>query len=196
MGLDLGCLMTRGLRKDIRCHVWPYFFLNLQIARSDIRPHIKWAVSLVMIAYGHFNLSQGLKWVCMGSHTHLITPKAITEDLRKSDHQLNLELILHSNVINAPRTVRYGWAGQSQYSLQTRGLIRVQPPFSSLTDSCQQWYSTQLLHPYAACLASGRLCMFTVAGCADMRSSRLSMVNYTITSAASKIHFQLGLNPF
>ena len=34
-------------------------FLNLQIIRSDIRPHIKWAVSLV-IAYGHFNLPQGI----------------------------------------------------------------------------------------------------------------------------------------
>ena len=33
-------------------------FLNLQITRSDVRPHIKWAVSLV-IAYGHFNLHQG-----------------------------------------------------------------------------------------------------------------------------------------
>ena len=31
-------------------------FLNLQITRSDIRPDIKWAVSLV-IAYGLFNLS-------------------------------------------------------------------------------------------------------------------------------------------
>ena len=30
-------------------------FLNLQITRSDIRPRVKWAVSLV-IAYGHFNL--------------------------------------------------------------------------------------------------------------------------------------------
>ena len=38
----LCCLMIPGLSKDIRCHVWPYFFINLQIARSDIRPHIKW----------------------------------------------------------------------------------------------------------------------------------------------------------
>ena len=34
-------------------------FLNLQIAKSDIRPHINLAVSLE-IAYGHFNLPQGL----------------------------------------------------------------------------------------------------------------------------------------
>ena len=49
----LCCLMTSGFRKDIRCHVWPYFFLNLQTTRLDMRPHIKWAVSL-MIAFGHF----------------------------------------------------------------------------------------------------------------------------------------------
>ena len=57
--------MTHGLSKDIRCHVWPNLFLNLQIIRSDIRPHIKWVVSLV-IAYGHFNLPQGLaQYECM-----------------------------------------------------------------------------------------------------------------------------------
>ena len=49
-------------------------FLNLQITRSDIRPHMKWVVSLV-IAYGHFNLPQGFVWVCMGQHTHFIAPK-------------------------------------------------------------------------------------------------------------------------
>ena len=64
LGLGLCCLMTPGLSKDIRCHVrMTILFLNLQITRSDIRPHIKWAVSL-MIAYGHFNLPQGFVWVC------------------------------------------------------------------------------------------------------------------------------------
>ena len=38
------------------------FFLNLQITRSNIRPYIKWVVSLV-IAYGHINLLQGFVWV-------------------------------------------------------------------------------------------------------------------------------------
>ena len=33
-------------------------FQNLQITRSDIRPHIKFAVGVV-IAYGHFILPQG-----------------------------------------------------------------------------------------------------------------------------------------
>ena len=45
----LCCLMTSGLSKDIRCHVWPYFYKQVQISRSDIRPHIKWAVSLVIL---------------------------------------------------------------------------------------------------------------------------------------------------
>ena len=39
-------------------------FLNLQITRSNIRQHIKLAVSLV-IAYGHFNLLWAFVWVCM-----------------------------------------------------------------------------------------------------------------------------------
>ena len=40
------------------------FFSNLQIAGSDIRSHIKWAVSMVF-AYGHFNIPQGCEWVYM-----------------------------------------------------------------------------------------------------------------------------------
>ena len=35
---------------------------NLQVTKSDIRPHIKLAVSLV-ITHGHFNLPQGFVWV-------------------------------------------------------------------------------------------------------------------------------------
>ena len=45
-------------------------FLNLQITRSEIRPHIKWAVTLV-IAYGHFNLPRGFVWVC----SHFVNPE-------------------------------------------------------------------------------------------------------------------------
>ena len=59
-------------------------FLNLQIIRSDIRPDIKWAVSLV-IAYSHFNLPQGIVWVCMSSHTHFITPNG-TDDTPDETH--------------------------------------------------------------------------------------------------------------
>ena len=46
---------------------------NLQITRSDIRPHIKWVVRLVT-AYGHFDLPWGIVWVCMSPHTHFILP--------------------------------------------------------------------------------------------------------------------------
>ena len=47
--------MTLGLSKDIQCHVWSYSFLCLQITKLDIRPHIKWAVNLV-IAYDWLHL--------------------------------------------------------------------------------------------------------------------------------------------
>ena len=40
-------------------------FLKLQITKSDIRPHMKWAVSQV-ITYGQFNFSQGFMCVYMG----------------------------------------------------------------------------------------------------------------------------------
>ena len=51
-------------------------FLCLQSSRSDIRPHVKWAVSLVITdGYQYFNLHQGFVWVCLGLHTHFITPK-------------------------------------------------------------------------------------------------------------------------
>ena len=55
--------MTPGLTKDILGVMYDHtFFFNLQIARSDIKPHIKWAVSLVF-AYGHFNIPLGCEWV-------------------------------------------------------------------------------------------------------------------------------------
>ena len=47
-------------------------FLCLQITKSDIRPQVKWAVSLV-IAAGYFNIRQGFVWIYMGKHIHLIT---------------------------------------------------------------------------------------------------------------------------
>ena len=56
--------MTPGLRINIQCHACPYFFLNLQIPRSDIRPDIKLDVSLV-IEYGQFNLPRGF---CVGMY--------------------------------------------------------------------------------------------------------------------------------
>ena len=47
--LSLCCLMTSGLSKNIWCHVWPYYFLFLHIIRSDIRSHVKWAISMVIV---------------------------------------------------------------------------------------------------------------------------------------------------
>ena len=55
----LFCLMKAGLSKDIWCYGWTYSFLGLQISKSDIRPHVKWAVNLVS-ADGYFNIPQGL----------------------------------------------------------------------------------------------------------------------------------------
>ena len=46
-------------------------FLNLQIIISNIRPHTKWVVSLV-IAYGHFNLPHG--FVCVSVNILTLSP--------------------------------------------------------------------------------------------------------------------------
>ena len=60
------CSWQLGLSKDIWCHVGSYSFVYLQITKSDIRPHVKWAVRLV-IAYGRFKSSSkglcGYLWV-------------------------------------------------------------------------------------------------------------------------------------
>ena len=54
-GLGLGCLI------DV---MYDHTFLNLQIARSDVRLHIKWAVSVV-IAHGRFSLPRVFVLVCI-----------------------------------------------------------------------------------------------------------------------------------
>ena len=64
-------ILNKALLKFGRKPNMNILFQSLQITRSDVRPHIKWDVSLV-IAYGHFNLPQGFVWVCMGKHTHFI----------------------------------------------------------------------------------------------------------------------------
>ena len=48
-------------------------FRNLQITRSEIRPHIKWAVSLV-VAYGHFILPQGFACVYVWANILTLSP--------------------------------------------------------------------------------------------------------------------------
>ena len=53
--------ITPGLSESIQCHVrsYAYSFLSLKITRSDIRAHVKWAVSLV-ITDGHSIFLRGL----------------------------------------------------------------------------------------------------------------------------------------
>ena len=48
--------MASGVSKDIQPHMYATSYsFNLQITKSDTRPHIKWAVSLVIVD-GQFNL--------------------------------------------------------------------------------------------------------------------------------------------
>ena len=103
--VGLGCLMTPGLSKDILCHVrymCDYTFLNMQIIRSDIRPHIKWAVSLV-IAYGHFNFPQGL-WVHMYGLTYMyfIIPDHNTDGI---PHFALIKILLQQLISNKAFTM-------------------------------------------------------------------------------------------
>ena len=51
-------------------------FQNSQNTRSDIRPHIKWAVSLV-IACGHFILPQGFVWMLYELTYSLYHPRGL-----------------------------------------------------------------------------------------------------------------------
>ena len=71
--VSLCCLMTPGLSKDIWCHARPYSFLCMQITRSGIRQHVKWAVSLV-IADGHFIFFRA----CVGMHGLGVCPKIVS----------------------------------------------------------------------------------------------------------------------
>ena len=61
-----------GLSKDIQCHVRLCSLLHLQIIRSDIRPHMKWAVSLV-IADGDL-ISLRFFFVCIYMSKLIIIP--------------------------------------------------------------------------------------------------------------------------
>ena len=74
LSLTLCSLLTPGLSWNIQCHVHPYSFPMLAVTRSDIRPLIKWAASLV-IADGPFNLAQGFVLVFIGKQTHFIIPE-------------------------------------------------------------------------------------------------------------------------
>ena len=73
----LCCLMTPGLSRDIWWHVRPHSFC-LQITTPDIRPHAKWAVSLV-VADGHLNL---LHTVALYKDRRLLDSGSIHKDYR------------------------------------------------------------------------------------------------------------------
>ena len=74
----LCCLMTPGFSKDIWCHVWPCSFLCLQIAWSDIRPHVIWPVSLV-IADGYSIFIRGMCAYVWVNILTLSPPRAPTD---------------------------------------------------------------------------------------------------------------------
>ena len=52
-------------------------FEACKITRSDVGPHVKWVISLV-IAYGHFNLPYGFEWACK-VNIILFPPKGLDE---------------------------------------------------------------------------------------------------------------------
>ena len=47
-GWVLCCLMTLGLRNDIKCHVWPYFFSLLANHQNRHQTTSNWVVNLVI----------------------------------------------------------------------------------------------------------------------------------------------------
>ena len=53
--------MTSGLSKEFDVMYDHIFYKQVQISRSDIRPHIKWAVSLVIL---HMVTSIFLQGLC------------------------------------------------------------------------------------------------------------------------------------
>ena len=61
--------------------MYDHTFLNLQTTISDIRPHIKSAVSLV-IAYGHFDLPRGLCGYVKNAALQLVL---VAETYRRGD---------------------------------------------------------------------------------------------------------------
>ena len=71
--LSLCWLMTPGLLKTFGVMYDHALFHACKIPRLDIRPHVKWLVSLV-IADGYLIFFMGFVWVWM-VHTHFITPE-------------------------------------------------------------------------------------------------------------------------
>ena len=71
--------------------MYDHTFLNMQITRSDIRPYIKWAFSLVII-YGHFSLPPGLCGYVQINIPKFITPKGNSGTELNTIHARNIHL--------------------------------------------------------------------------------------------------------
>ena len=86
----LCCLMTPGLSKDIRCHVWPYFLQAS--ANQQIRHKATHKVGCQPgdFAYDHFNLPPGFVWVYMGLTYSLYHPEG-----RRMKEKQNREIPMH-----------------------------------------------------------------------------------------------------
>ena len=66
--------------------MYDHTFLSLQITRSDVRPHIKWAVSLV-IADDHLIFLMGL---CGYVWVNILTLSPSRGDRKEDDHTKTL----------------------------------------------------------------------------------------------------------
>ena len=97
-GLGLCCLMTPGLSKDIQCRT-TILFLNLQITRSNIRPHTRWAVSLVIV-HDHMATLIFLRVLCgciWVNTTHFITTEGVHKSIQQ--HKMHMVPLLHTLIL-------------------------------------------------------------------------------------------------
>ena len=98
LGLNLGCIVL-VLSRTWTKHI---FFLNLQITRSDIRPHMKWAmVPLIFLRFVS---------VCMGQTYSLYHPRWFALSLSRPRIQFTMFACYWAGVDNvlAPRLIGLG----------------------------------------------------------------------------------------
>ena len=96
-------LFNNGLCEDIQCHVWPYYFLCLQITNSDIMPQVKWAVSLVL-ADTYFNISQEFVWVRLWCVTIWVHYGSQNLSLFKNEHEYKKSSLWHEYIMALKNT--------------------------------------------------------------------------------------------
>ena len=162
--------MTPGLSKDIECHVRPYSFLRLQITKSDIRPHEKWAVGLV-IADGHLIFLRGLcryAWVNMLPSSTLRVPLKILakkkkkkkekkkkEDNSKAESQNNHLPVKH----NHSKQHNFHWhcfTEDDKYLVRAHGVKTSKHPLSK-RDQAQEFKRYNSLNSFSLCHLCGNL---------------------------------------